>query len=168
MKSTVIGGLLSTLIATIILAKWPVAWDYVEKFIIEVWIVGNSSVSVSVSILIFLFSLILIFCFGHLLGRYKLRATNFSNEVIKNSIIVSEISANEISIIRLFASEDERWLGLEHIWPEVNLSRLVAEQALERLNKRGFLLESANYLHGSTFRLSSSGRDYAIDQGFVS
>jgi hypothetical protein len=60
-----------------------------------------------------------------------------------------------------------RWLGIEHISSRIQASRLVTEQAVERLLGRKMLFESLNYIHGSTYRLSPEGRDYAIEQGMV-
>lgn len=80
---------------------------------------------------------------------------------------IPQLSETELVVIRLLAAADGRWAGIEEIASEAHLSRLLTEQALEKLFAKGFLRDTHNYLHGTTFRLSSAGRDYAIEEGFV-
>jgi hypothetical protein len=65
------------------------------------------------------------------------------------------------------AAADGRWLGIDHISSRIQASRLVTEQAVEKLLVKKMLIESYNAINGSSFRLSPRGRDYAIEQGIV-
>ena len=80
---------------------------------------------------------------------------------------VQTLTENELRVVRLLAAADGRWVNLNEIAVDIRLSRLLTEQSLENLFAKGFLRDSHNYLHGTSFRLSSEGRDYAIEQGLV-
>lgn len=79
----------------------------------------------------------------------------------------SPLLENEVLVIRLLAAVDGRWLLTSEIAGRARLSVLVTEQAIERLMNRQFVAYSRDLLHGTVFRLSSLGRDYAIDAGFT-
>lgn len=85
----------------------------------------------------------------------------------KSTLRLSEISEKELAVMRMLAAADGQWLGIEHISSRIQAPRLLTEQTIERLLARELLLQSMNYIHGSSFRLSPLGRDYAIDQGYV-
>lgn len=72
-----------------------------------------------------------------------------------------------MAVIRALVAADGQWLRVDHIAPRIQASRLLTEQVLERLLNRKLILEASNYIHGSSFRLSPEGRDYAINQGYV-
>ena len=85
----------------------------------------------------------------------------------KSTLGLSEMSEKELAVMRALPAADGQWLGIEHISSRIQASRLLTEHTLERLLARELLLQSMNYIHGSSYRLSPVGRDYAIVQGYV-
>ncbi len=78
-----------------------------------------------------------------------------------------QFSANEESVIKILAAADGEWMGIYDIVTSLELSHLVTEQAVERIFHMHFLIDSLNYLTCRSFRLSSKGRDYAIEHNYV-
>ena len=78
-----------------------------------------------------------------------------------------QFSANEESVIKILAAADGQWMELDEIATSLRLSHLVTEQAVERLFGLNFLIDSLSYVRGRSFRLSSKGRDYAIEHNYV-
>ena len=159
-KSTVIAGVISTLLAsffTWLFGFWPAVWA---------WQALTYSAPVPISVLAAL--LICLICLS-----YRLRSVLVQDEQTASSSIAplvhcqSQMSEKELDVVKVLAAADGRWLGIEHISSRIQASRLVTEQAVERLLVRKILLESHNYIHGSSFRLSPEGRDYAIEQAIV-
>lgn len=81
---------------------------------------------------------------------------------------VGELTDNEILVVRMLARADGQWLGMEQIAEQMQKSRLVTEQTLEQLLRKNLIIDRQNYIYGPTFRLSSFGRDYSIQEGFAS
>lgn len=169
-KSSVISGVLSTLIAAILtwmFGFWVSVWNFIVETATQAWWAMSYTVSMPVSVLA-MQSLFLVYLIYQLRSPANqanpLRATSSSNQLMQKQ---SQMSKNEVAVLKALAAADCRWLGIDHISSCIQASHLLTEQALERLFVRALLLESKNYIHGSTFRLSSTGRDYAIDQGFV-
>lgn len=77
------------------------------------------------------------------------------------------LSANETLVVCLLARADGEWMRLESIASKLNLPNLLVEQALERLLARGLIRHQNHVLEGPLFRLSSTGRDLAIDENFI-
>ena len=77
------------------------------------------------------------------------------------------LSANETLVVCLLARADGAWMRPETMASKLNLPNLLVEQALERLLARGLILHQNHVLDGPQIRLSSRGRDLAIDESFV-
>lgn len=77
------------------------------------------------------------------------------------------LTDNEISIVRLLAGADGKSMTLAELARRASLPNLITEQAIERLLNRKLLAQTVNYTYGRMYRLSPTGRDYAIAEGFV-
>lgn len=77
------------------------------------------------------------------------------------------LTVNEISIVRLLAGADGKSMTLAELARRASLPNLITEQAIERLLNRKLLAQTVNYTYGRVYRLSPTGRDYAIAEGFV-
>lgn len=170
-RATVVAGVLSTLIAafvTWLLGFWSAAWAWfsatVATIASTVWSVVAYAVPVPLGVLALL-SLVLTYYFFRKPTKVSVSATETSS--VQTEQEATTLSENELRVVRLLATADGQWAKLDEIAADIRLSRLVTEQALEKLFKKGFLRDSHNYLHGTSFRLSSEGRDYAIEQGLV-
>jgi len=58
-------------------------------------------------------------------------------------------------------------MTLAELARRASLPNLITEQAIERLLNRKLLAQTVNYTYGRVYRLSPTGRDYAIAEGFV-
>lgn len=169
-KLTVVSGVISTLLAsffTWLFGFWPTVWDLITDAASWVWQALTYAASVPISVLA-----VLLICLLYLSYRLRLVLAENEESVASSSTAPrmrgqSEMSENEFAVVKVLAAADGRWLGIEHISSRIQASRLVTEQAVERLLVRKLLLESHNYIHGSSFRLSPEGRDYAIERGIV-
>ncbi|MFN7863378.1 MAG: hypothetical protein ACK5N7_08680, partial [Curvibacter sp.] len=170
-RATVVAGVLSTLIAafvTWLLGFGPAAWAWfsatVATIASAVWSVVAYVVPVPLGVLALL-GLVLTYYFARKLPKVSVSKTETSTvQTLQKATTLSE---NELKVVRLLAAADGQWAKLDEIAAAILLSRLLTEQALEKLFEKGFLLDRHNYLHGTSFRLSSEGRNYAIEQGLV-
>jgi hypothetical protein len=169
-KSSVISGVLSTLIAAFIIwlsGFWSTAWNALAELISTTWMLLVYPIEIPIGILAPL-ALYLTYRIFHLyycqVGSDELAV---EEPHFQSTSLNANLSENEIALLRLLAAVDGRWIGIEHISSQLMKSKLVTEQTLERALNNGLIFESKNYIHGSTFRLSPQGRDYAIDQGFA-
>lgn len=169
-KSTVISGVLSTLLASIF--TWMFGyWSHVWSIIVEVaslaWWAVSYSVPMPLSVLLLpgLFLMYVVYRQRSISGHTDASTTDGAST--KSTLGLSKMSEKELAVMRALAAADGQWLGIEHISSRIQAPRLLTEQTLERLLARELLLQSMNYIHGSSFRLSPLGRDYAIDQGYV-
>lgn len=80
---------------------------------------------------------------------------------------IHSFSGNEESIIQLLAEADGRWLSLVLIAEHLHLSNLIVEHSIDSLIGKGMLVDKIDMLNGAKFRLSTDGRDYAINKGYV-
>ena len=169
-KLTVISGVISTLLAaffTWLFGFWPTVWNLITDAGAWVWGALTYADPVPISVLA-----ALMICLLYLSYRLRLVLAEKKESVESSSTAPrmqgqSKMSENEFVVVKALAAADGGWLGIEHISSRIQASRLVTEQAVERLLVRKLLLESHNYIHGSSFRLSPEGRDYAIEQGTV-
>lgn len=169
-KLSVISGVLSTLIAAIITwlsGFWSIAWNALCEAASTIWLLLAHPVSIPIGILAPLgfYLTYLIYRIYHC--HSGVNESTSEHSYTKSISQQTNISENEIALLKLLAAVDGRWIGIDHISSQLMMSRLVTEQALERVLKKALIFESKNYIHGSTFRLSPEGRDYAIEQGFA-
>lgn len=169
-KSTVISGVLSTLLASIftwLFGYWPHVWSFIVEVASTAWWVVSYSVPMPMSVLVLLwfFLMYVVYRLRSISGQAGAATTDGMST--KPTQGLSEMSEKELAVMGALAAADGQWLGIEHISSRIQAPRLLTEQTLERLLARELLLQSMNYIHGSSFRLSPLGRDYAIDQGYV-
>ena len=167
--ATVIAGVLSAIIVaflTWLSGFWSTIWSWIVKTSATVFEWTSYSIPIPVSVLILLAGIWI-----YISSRTPNRpiAINRDEYVPAQNEAASKpsLSANEEQIVRFLAAADGKRTGVEDVSYGLGLSQLIAEQALEKLLSRGFLSESDNYGQGTTLRLSSSGRDFAIEQGYV-
>lgn len=170
-RATVVAGVLSTLIAafaTWLLGFWPAAWAWFSAtaatIASTVWSLVAYVVPVPLGVLAPL-GLVLTYYFVRKVP--KVSASTTETSTVQTQQEATTLSENELKVVRLLAAADGQWAKLNEIAADIRLSRLLTEQALEKLFEKGFIRDSHNYLHGTSFRLSSEGRDYAIEQGLV-
>lgn len=183
-RANVISGVLSTLIAAILtwlFGFWPAIWLWVVAFAGEVWRWITFTAPIPLS-----FIVVLVCAAAFAIARRPSaripsgsgveQQPRYTSRVVPTGECLPKteeappklvLSANETSIVRLLAEADGKWLGIEDFVTKTGNSRLVTEKTLEMLFGKSFLVNSHNYLHGTSFRLSSTGRDYAIELGFV-
>lgn len=172
-RSTVIAGVLSTLIAAFIswlLGFWPTvwSWSWLSAAKAAFWSAVTYSVPVPAGIVV---PVVIVLIYPLALNLFRARVSTAALTT-EHSLSRAEqaplvLSENELKVVRLLAAVDGQWVGQSDIASEVRLSQLLTEQALEKLFERGFLRDRHNYLHGTSFRLSSEGRDYAIEKDLV-
>ncbi len=78
-----------------------------------------------------------------------------------------QLSQFEGDVVRVLAGGDGAWIALHEIAGHLSTSNLMVDQALEKLHINDMIRDTHNYIHGTSYRLSSKGRDYAISQGYV-
>lgn len=181
-RATVVAGVLSALITAFItwlLGFWPAIWSWIVKATVTLWGWVTYSIPVPAGIFV-LVAVVFLYRWrrqphASKVGDVVHQRSHASRPAPTDNILPQHtesasnpsLSKNEIRIVHLFAVTDGKWLGIDDIASNIELPRLLVEQALERLNERGFLKTKHNSVHGTFFRLSSEGRDYAIDQGYV-
>lgn len=169
-KSTVIAGVISTLLAsffTWLFGFWPTVWGWLTEATEWAWkaLIYAAPVPISVLAALLICLIYLSYRLSSVLAKEEEQtASSYTAPLVHGQ---SQMSEKELDVIKILAAADGRWLGIEHISSRIQASRLVTEQAVERLLVKKMLLESHNYIHGSSFRLSPEGRDYAIEQAIV-
>ncbi|MEJ2700183.1 MAG: hypothetical protein P8Z70_11065, partial [Desulfuromonadales bacterium] len=78
-----------------------------------------------------------------------------------------KLTSLEENIIKLLAQVDGDWLNLVDISTRLNTPKLLVERALGNLLRTDYIIDSHSGVHGTSYRLSSMGRDTAIDWGFI-
>ncbi len=79
----------------------------------------------------------------------------------------SHLNDFEIFVLRRLAQESRKALSRRQINADLHLEAPMLKAALQSLLKRGLISMSLGYLSGLRFYLSASGRNYAIEQGFI-
>jgi len=79
-----------------------------------------------------------------------------------------QLSDLEVMVVRALATLDGASMGHHELVGSLGVSRLLVEQALDRLDSYHHFLRVTDKPMGGTFiQLSASGRDFAIRQGYV-
>lgn len=78
-----------------------------------------------------------------------------------------QLTQLENDVVRVLAGGDGAWITLHTIARHLSTSNLMVEQALEKLHINNMIRDTYNYIDGTSYRLSSKGRDYVISQGYV-
>lgn len=163
---TALAGVISTIAAAVItwlFGYWPPVWRGLSGVLEALWGLVAYPVPLPAGLLA---------CVAFLIAWLVLRAavTRAAPVASDNAApplgqALPSLTPNELTIVQLLIRADGQWLGIEHISRGIHMSRLITERALEQLFARGYLFDNHNSLSGPSFRLSSAGRDYALDEG---
>jgi len=146
-KSTVIAGVISTLLAsffTWLFGYWPTVWDWLTEAAVWAWKALTYAAPVPISVLA-----ALLICLIYLSYRLSSVLAKEEEQTVSSYTAPlvhgqSQMSEKELDVVKVLAAADGRWLGIEHISSRIQASRLVTEQAVERLLGRKMLFESLN------------------------
>lgn len=183
---SVITGTASTLIAALLtwsFGFWQPIWTWIVAFLSSIWtwivriaVAAWQIISYTVPLPVVILFVLAIFCVW-------ISTRRTSSPIPPNSLVappakifipqnktptaLPQLSENEDFVLRLLAKADGRWVELESIFNQVQRPRLLTEQAIDRLWRKGFLVDNTDYLNRTTYRLSSVGRDHAIDLDYA-
>ncbi|PLX95656.1 MAG: hypothetical protein C0620_03890 [Desulfuromonas sp.] len=129
------------------------------------WIISFLHRSITVPIWSVLSIVILIVVAKKLISNFFSR--NAAKKQSSYTEKTKEVSPLEIEVVQLLACVDGAWLQKDDISRRLDKPCLLIEQALENLLESEFIIDSYNYIDGTSFRLSSHGRDAAINWGFI-
>ena len=157
-------GIIVSVVSTFIIAvlTWafgffPIIWNKLVALSSWVWGLLTYQVSLPVIGLLGIAGLVVYFTY-HLSRKPTLK---------KRKTEATDFSETETKVLRALAEADGNWLSIDDLAREVVTSRLIIEQAVEKLYANDVVLRAHN-LDGPIFRLSPDGRDFAISQGYVS
>lgn len=160
---TTIAGVVSTLIAAVaiwLFGFWPIVWQWIADVTTFLWGWVTFTVPVPLGILIIVGIVLTLLCRKILAAHAQVSP---SSAPVDAPVQEPALGQTEIAVIKLLAQADGAWLELERIARGIHSSRLVTERALEQLMSLDLLIDRLNMVHGPSFRLSSQGRDYALD-----
>lgn len=169
--ATVVGGIILTLL-TWAWGKLPAVWHFIQHG--ASFVLGTLTYEAQLPI--WVLALIILACVVATLWWKTARVgeTNrtdrvmpSSGEVAQTVVAAEQLTENEETLVRVFANGDGRWFLIEDLVEETRLRALLIEQGLDGLLQKKFLLQSHNYVDGTSCRLSPKGRDYAIGKGYV-
>lgn len=168
--STAFAGLISAIGAAVVLSLfgyWHVLWSWVLTAVVVLWRWLSFAVAIPLGIILIIGVIIIWAFLRWWLHQPKsvVNITSLSQSSIQPT--VGNLADNELLVIRMLARADGQWLGMEQIAAQMQKSMLVTEQTLEQLLRKNLIVDRKNYIYGPTFRLSSFGRDYSIQEGFA-
>jgi hypothetical protein len=144
----------------------PAVWNWMVKAASYAWSLVNYYVALPVWALIVAAALLFA-----VWRRVPRKTGSFSKAAVEpqSPPAPSEptLTPLESQVVKALAQADGAWLSLDDLAAATRTSRLMIEQAVERLLVARLLLDRHNYIYGTSFRLSSTGRDLAIRQGHV-
>lgn len=160
---TVIAGVVTALITGVGSVLFGFA-DLLLEFIGKAWMMikwfFGYPIEMSIgSIIFFAITLLITYIF---LQHHRAKKAS-----LENTSKSAALSANEELIIQLLAEVDGRWLGIVNIADHLHFSNLIVEQSIDGLMSKDMLYDKINLMEGTKFRLSTAGRDYAINKGYV-
>lgn len=160
---TVVGGV----ILAIVLAEYHHlfdVWEGIVWFAASAWYVITYSVPTPAIVLCLLVVVTLYFSWRLVAVSVWRRWFARSSEPVP--LPLPQLSEDEDQVIRALAEADGRRLFVKQIAAAMGVKNLRAEQAVHTLTRTGFLSDSLAK-SGALFRLSSRGRRYAIDKGYI-
>lgn len=160
---TTIAGVISALAATAVmwlLGFLPQVWAWFAGVAAMFW--GWLTVAISVPVSLLLAAGVLLLLIGRALSSKEARTPTSQTSVMKSESTI-QLNPLDLAVIRLLANADGDWLDLDGIARGIESPRLLTERVLERLMGLNFLIDRHNVIYGTSFRLSSQGRDYALD-----
>ena len=167
-KGTVIAGTISALLAAFVIwllsIFWPAIFEWLVRMALSILKIATYTLSTPAWFIFLIGSLVIWLAIQKVKARRE-ATSNVTQVVTQPSVI--ELTDSETVIVQLLALSEVRWLYLSEIISQVSLQRLIVERAIDRLLQRDFLIDRHNYLQGTAYCLSSVGRDFAIDHGFV-
>lgn len=178
LRNTIIGTVIGGLILSIIL--WligflPTVWRWFIHSLITIW----DWVTIDLTIPTWLLSILIILALPTL-WRIWLRIVSYTIPIEESEItsapadekplpisISAQLSQNELSALRVLADVDGRYLYLPKVADGIKQNQLRTQQALDSLISKGFVYDSLNYVHGTSYGLSEKGRDLVIELGYA-
>lgn len=103
---------------------------------------------------------------AELKAKMELQAVQLAVSKAKPAVSVSQLDELAIRVLRELVFADGAWCSVGELSESSGKSRLLIEQSVEKLKARDFLVSASGY-EGPNYRLSATGRDFAIEQGFV-
>jgi hypothetical protein len=138
-------------------------WAVIRKF--------GAFITSEVSVPTWLLGLIVVLTFlgamalvKRILPTRKVELKKESSISVKQKVEITEL---ERKVLWVFARADGNALSLDSISSGIGESRLRTTQALESLLEKELIHDRYNYLYGTSFLLSSSGRDLVLDLGMI-
>lgn len=176
--STVVGGLVLTGI-TWAFGQLPTAWGYAVSGWLAICASAKTVVSwLKIDVAVPLWAIVLaaiILAFVYRVTNARARSVQSATPVAAVSTtpgavaapLEPEYSENELAVLIALANGDGRWFHIDELADATHLKALLVEQAVESLDNKDLLATNHNYIHGTSFRLSSKGRDWVISAGLV-
>lgn len=165
--ATVVGGLILAAI-TWLLGFFPVVWSTIATGLTWVWSLLSYLVTLPIGVLLVVAWAL--FLAGHYLSGKRSVSIGVTDDIRTHSPPDEgpiQLSQFEVDVSRVLAGGDGAWLALHEIAGHLSTSNLMVEQALEKLHINNMIRDTHNSMYGTSYRLSSKGRDYAIRQGYV-
>lgn len=165
--ATVVGGLILTAI-TWLLGFFSVVWSTIATGLTWVWSLLSHLVTLPIGVLLGIAGAL--FLAGHYLSSKRSVSVEVMDGIRPQSPPdEGQIQLNQFEgdVVRVLAGGDGAWIALHEIAGHLSTSKLMVDQALEKLHINDMIRDTHNRIHGTSYRLSSKGRDYAISQGYV-
>ncbi len=168
--ATVVGGLLLSLIFWLV-GFFPTLWLWIKTSLIYIWELFTLTLSTPVWLI-----LLLVIVGLPIYWRIGVKTlshifpSNRQNNEETDSIVSHEpeqLTENEYLVLRALASANGGSLRIDSIANNINQNQLRTEQAIESLVNHDYVKRSLNYVYGTSYRLSSYGRDIAIELGYA-
>lgn len=167
-KQTLAGVLSGVALLAIgwVLGWLPVIWAWVVAAVISILAVLGTPLTLPLWLILLAG---IIFCVVALRALRSARVNGSRENAVESSASVADAPFNELetAVLQLFATVDGTWINIEFIGQRLQTSQLLVEQVIQRLFRRGLLLDTHNYLNGTSFRLNERGRDLVIQLGYV-
>lgn len=174
-NSSVVSGTIATVVGGLILAAitwlfgfFPIVWSTIATGLTLVWSLLSHLVTLPIGVLFA--SAWALFLAGHYLSSKRSVSIRVTDNIRPQSPPHEgpiQLSQFEGDVVRVLAGGDGAWISLHEIAGHLSTSNLMVEQALEKLHINNIIRDTHNSMYGTSYRLSSKGRDYAISQGYV-
>jgi hypothetical protein len=171
---TVVGGLILSFVLWLV-GFLPAVWAWLVNIFKTIW----GWVTADLATPVWLLSMLIIFSLP-VLWRIGLKTVSFiipakENEITSTSVngepvpqnIASQLSENELLVLRALAAEDGGSAHLDTIASRIRQNQLRTEQTLDSLLRKGLIHDSFNYIYDTSYYLSDRGRDLVIELGYA-
>jgi hypothetical protein len=146
-----VGGL-----AALFLGVWPVVWGSIVAAFS--FVVAALAFALPIPVWVLLVGIVGLVIAVIAVARRYLRP---------GQVQATQLAGLDTRILQELARADGLWLGISELITFLSVpSWLLIEQSLEKLQGLDLIITSRNQ-EGTRYRLSSSGRDFAIAEGYV-